>query len=381
MIYDVAVVGLGGMGSAILSQCAARGASVIGLEQFGAAHDLGASSGKSRLIRQAYFEDPAYVPLILRAYELWRELEHSSGAQLLTITGLLTVGEEDSEIMEGTRRAARAHNLRIEDLSQREATTRYPTLKFLPNESILFEADAGVLRPEAAIRAHLQQAKKNGAEMRFDVAMKEWRAIDEGFEISLSDESKVAARKLVLSLGPWFAQEMGKLGVQLRVQRNVQFWFTPATNVYDAPAFPPFLINRAGLPAPLYGFPNFGDGVKAAFHGGGELTDPSQLQREIDEARDLQPLVRGMNDWMPGAAQKFREAKVCMYSLTPDQHFVVDPHPGIPTSSCAEVFPDTALSSRRSLAKSRPISRWTAARDTRSIFCRCEGSADEKRAV
>src|SRR4030081_3142686 len=119
MIYDVAVVGLGGMGSAILAHCAARDASVVGLEQFGAAHDLGASSGKSRLIRKAYFEDPAYVPLVLRAYELWRELERESGEELLSITGLLSVGEEGSEIVEGTRRAAQVHDLDIQTLSAR----------------------------------------------------------------------------------------------------------------------------------------------------------------------------------------------------------------------------------------------------------------------
>src|SRR5450631_2481685 len=114
MGHDVAVVGLGGIGSAILAHCAARGASVIGLEQFGPAHDQGSSHGKTRMIRKAYFEDSAYVPLVLRAYELWRELERVADEELLRITGLLSVGEENSEIVEGTRRAAREHGLRID---------------------------------------------------------------------------------------------------------------------------------------------------------------------------------------------------------------------------------------------------------------------------
>src|SRR5258705_13105678 len=118
MRYDVAVVGLGGMGSAILAQTARRGASVIGLEQFTRGHDLGSSSGKSRMIRKAYFEDPAYVPLLLRTYELWRELERETNEEILRITGALLVGGEGSEIIRGSQRSAREHDLRIEVLSK-----------------------------------------------------------------------------------------------------------------------------------------------------------------------------------------------------------------------------------------------------------------------
>src|SRR5438874_9593736 len=128
MSYDVAIVGLGGMGSAIAAHCAARGASVIGLEQFQPVHDLGASQGKSRMIRKAYFENPAYVPLVLRAYELWSQLERDTGEELLQTTGVLSVGNESSQIIAGTRRAAKEHDLSVEYLSQREVNARYPML-------------------------------------------------------------------------------------------------------------------------------------------------------------------------------------------------------------------------------------------------------------
>src|SRR5438876_2903935 len=141
MGYDVAIVGLGGMGSAILSHCAVRGASVIGVEQFSPAHDLGSSHGKTRMIRKAYFEDPAYVPLVLRAYELWRELERTAGEEILRITGLLSVGEETSDIIRGTRRAASEHGLLVESLSQREVKARYPTLELRKDEVALLESD------------------------------------------------------------------------------------------------------------------------------------------------------------------------------------------------------------------------------------------------
>lgn len=327
MIYDVAVVGLGGMGSAILAECAVRGVTAIGLEQFQPAHEFGASIGKSRLIRKAYFEDPAYVPLVLRAYELWGELEKDSAESLLTITGLLTVGEEGSDIVEGTLRAARQHDLEIQHLDRNELATRFPTLKILPNESVLFETDGGVLKPEAAVSAQLRRANAAGAETRFEMKLEKWERRGKEFELRLSDGSKTFARKLILSLGPWFKETMGTLGVPIQVQRNVQCWFTPKTPAYAASDFPAFLVQRAGLPAPLYGFPDFADGVKAAFHGWGELTEAQDLEREIDHASDVEPLVRAMEGWMPGAAHTFREAKACMYSLTPDEHFVIDRHP------------------------------------------------------
>ena len=279
------------------------------------------------MIRKAYFEDPAYVPLVLRAYELWRELERASGEGFLRLTGVLSIGEESSEIIQGTRRAASQHDLALESLSQREVKARYPTLELRKDEAALFEPDGGVLNPELAVRAHLKVAESKGAEMRFGVAMESWQAEDRGFELGLSDGTRISAGKLVLSLGPWFQETLDVIGVPVRVQRNVQAWFSPATHAYDAPGFPPFLVDRRDLPAPLYGFPDFGDGIKAAFHGFGDLTDAKHINREIDHARDVQPIARALEQWMPGATGTFREAKPCMYTLTPDENFVIDHHP------------------------------------------------------
>jgi len=327
MVYDVAVVGLGGMGSAVLAHCAARGASVIGLEQFTPAHELGSSHGKARMIRKAYFEDPAYVPLVLRAYELWSELERATGQEILRITGLLSVGEESSEIIRGTIRAANEHDLRVVSLSREEFKSRYPTLKLWQDEVALFEVDGGVLNPERAIRAHLKHAEANGAKQRFGVTMQSWHPTDTGFDLLLSDGNRISARRLVLTLGGWFKEMLESLGVTIRVQRNIQAWFRPNTHVYDAPAFPGFLLNRKGLPAALYGFPDFGDGIKAAFHGFGDLTNSKEINREIQYAKDVEPIARELEGWMPGAAQTFLEATPCIYTLTPDQHFVIDHHP------------------------------------------------------
>lgn len=322
MDYDVAVVGLGGMGSAILAHCSARGAKALGLEQFERGHALGASAGRTRLIRKAYFEDPAYVPLLHRAYDLWRELERASGEELLSITGLLTVGPEDSEIIQGTKRSAREHGLAVEALSREAVAERYPKLLLRDDEVGVFEPDGGVLKPERAIAAHLKIAEAHGAELRFETEMKSWRAAGGGFELALSNGSSVSAGALVLSLGPWFLEQ----GIPIRVQRNVQVWFEPQSDAYTAQNFAGFLLDRAGLPAALYGFPDFGDGVKAAFHGHGDFTAAHNLARDIDLQRDVEPVARALEEWMPGAAGKFRDAKVCMYALTADHHFVIDSH-------------------------------------------------------
>jgi sarcosine oxidase len=328
MTFDVAVAGLGGVGSAIAAHCASRRASVIGLEQFGPAHDLGSSHGKSRMIRKAYFEDPAYVPLVLRAYELWHALERETGEGLLRITGVLSVGEENSEIISGTRRAASQHDLSVKTWSREEIKRRYPTLRLLDGEIALFETDGGVLDPELAVQAHLKVAQSNGADLRFNTVMESWNATDKGVEIRLSNGDHVLAKNLVLSLGPWFQKALESLGVPIRVQRNVQAWFSPETDAYDSERFPAFLLDRAGLPAPLYGFPDFGEGIKSAFHGLGELTTASEINRQVDLSRDVEPIVRVLEQWMPGSTQTFREAKPCMYTLTPDGHFVIDRHPG-----------------------------------------------------
>lgn len=326
-MYDAVVAGLGGMGSAALAHLALRGARVLGIEQFDVLHDLGASSGKTRLIRQAYFEDPAYVPMLLRAYELWRELERATGEEVLRLVGVLLAGAPESEVISGSLLAAYKHGLTIESLNAAELRVRYPMLLVRDDEVGVFEREAGAVFPERAIHAHLDLAREHGAQMRFNTGMRAWQSDGHGVSVDLSDGTSVRARSLVLTLGPWFSQALCDVGVKLDVQRNVQLWFTPQTAAYDATGFPAFLIERGSLPAPLYGFPDFGDGVKAAFHSLGAITDPDALVRQIDPQTDVQPVARALEDWMPGAAGAFREGKACMYALTPDRHFVIDRHP------------------------------------------------------
>jgi glycine/D-amino acid oxidase-like deaminating enzyme len=237
------------------------------------------------------------------------------------------VGQDTAEIVTGAERAAREHRLTLESLTAREIRRRYPMLRVHDNERGVFEPEGGVLDPERSVETLIQAAATAGAELHFGLAMEKWEASEDGIVIRLADGSAVKSRALVLSLGAWFKAALEKLGVAIRVQRNVQVWFTPATNQFAAGRMPAFLLERAGLPAPLYGFPDFGDGVKAAFHAHGDLTDAAHLKREIDPTRDIEPVAQAMEQWMPGAAASFRAAKPCPYTLTPDGHFVIDRHP------------------------------------------------------
>src|SRR5437867_2465880 len=182
-IFDVIIIGLGGMGSAAAYHLAARGKRVLGFDQFSPPHDKGSSHGKNRVIRQAYYEDPSYVPLLLRAYELWRELD------LLTITGGLMIGRPDSEVVAGSPHSARQHNLAHELLDAAQIRRRFR--QFTPsNETVaLFEKNAGFVRPEAAVRAHLERAARLGATLRFGE--------------KLTDLRKYDADQIVITAGAW----------------------------------------------------------------------------------------------------------------------------------------------------------------------------------
>lgn len=324
--FDAIVIGLGGMGSACVARLAERGLSVLGIEQFGPVHDRGASSGRTRLIRKAYFEDAAYVPMLLRAYDLWRDLEARTGADILDITGLLMAGSPSSPVLRGAIASAEQHALPLERLDARDVRRRFPAFAVRDDEVAVYENDGGVVFPEAAIEAHLGVAAAAGARLQFHTQVVAWRARAGRVQVERFDGSVVEAGHLVVTAGPWLGELAGDLGVDLRVQRNVQLWFESATTGLGPGQTPPYLIDRPELPAPLYGFPDFGHGIKAAFHAHGEMSDPDQLERGI-HATDVDPVRHALDAWLPGAAGALLGGKACMYTLTPDEHFVIAPHP------------------------------------------------------
>lgn len=312
------------MGSATLANLAERGAKVIGVEQFVPGHELGASAGRSRMIRKAYFEDPRYVPLLERAYAAWGNLEERTGKRLIERTGLLIAGRPESEIVRGTIESAELHGIALERLSASEIETGFRGTRTLPDEIGLFELDAGMVYPEAAIAAQLELATALGAELRYGLEVTGWRREpDRLLRIRGTDGSEFFSERLALCVGPWLERLPI---VPLTIQRNVQVWFSPKSDEFALRKFPAFLLDRTGFPAPLYGFPDCGDGVKAALHGYGATTHAAALDRVVHD-KDVEVVRAALGAWIPAAAGEFRFGKTCMYALTPDQNFIVDRHP------------------------------------------------------
>ena len=324
--FDVIVVGLGAMGSATLHQLAKRGFRVLGIEQFIPGHANGSSHGKSRIIREAYFEDPRYVPLVQRAYECWRALEAESGVTVFRQTGGLMLGAPDSEVVSGALLSARLHDLPHEVITAELVRERFPAFRPRAEDIGVIEPRAGVLAPELAIAAFVDVATRHGATVRSDEPMLSWRALEDGVEVTTS-RGTYRADKLVLTVGAWSGRVLRELGVPFVPQRNVLYWFTPAANPewFTPERFPIFLQElHGGLTS--YGFPDMGDGVKIALHHYGEQVDPDSLRRTVgdDEIAFMRSLLA---QYMPDANGALRDAAACMYTNVPDDHFVIDWHP------------------------------------------------------
>ncbi|HEX3467059.1 MAG TPA: N-methyl-L-tryptophan oxidase [Candidatus Elarobacter sp.] len=337
MTYDTIVLGLGGMGSAVAAHVAARGRRVLGLERFGPAHGRGSSHGESRIIRQAYFESPDYVPLLRRAYALWDALEARTEMKLRAQTGGLFVGRPDSAVVAGTLESARRWDLE-HDIYDAAALRRvFPNVTPLDDEIAVYEAVAGAVFPEPAVRAHLLVAADAGAELRFGVRVTGWEAGDAGVRVTLAGGDRVEARRLAICAGPWFAQLAPELGIPLRVERKVQFWFAPLDHAAVTPEhLLIYAVQRDGQEM-FYGFPDFGGGAKIAHHGRGDAADPDALDRAVSDD-EIEYARAALASFVPAAAGAFVRADPCLYTLTPDEHFVIGPHPGHPNVVVAGGF-------------------------------------------
>ena len=329
MSYDVVVVGLGGMGSAAAHHLAARGQKVLGLERHTPAHDKGSSHGGSRIIRQSYFEDPSYVPLLLRAYELWERLEADSGQDVMTLTGGLFLGREDTLTFSGSLRASRQWGLPHEVLDAAEVRRRFPTLAPAADEVALFEAKAGFVRPEATVAAHLSLAARAGAELHFQEPVLSWESTARGVRV-VTAAGSYDAGQLVIAPGAWAPDLLADLGVPIEVERQVMFWFQPLHGVdpYRPDRHPIYIHeDRDGLQ--VYGFPAIDGtegGAKVAFFRHGVACTPDTIDRTVSDG-EVAHIREHAARLLPTLPSRFLDAATCMYSNTPDQHFVVARHP------------------------------------------------------
>jgi sarcosine oxidase len=323
--YDVAIVGLGAMGSAAAWQLSTRGLRVLGLDRHTPPHHFGSSHGHARIIREAYFEHPQYVPFVQRAYALWDALSAATGAGLLQRTGGLMIGREDGRLVTGARQSARLHRLPCELWSAAAVRERVPALSPDADMVGLWEPRAGVLFPERAIAAMLGAARAAGAELVYDTIVTGWTVDREGVTLATRTQDYHAARA-ILAAGPWVPDLLPTLGLPLTVERAVQHWFRPGAHELSGPDRLPIFILEYERDRLLYGLPDTGRGVKIAKHHQGERTTADTVRRHVgeDERLEMQALVER---WLPRVAGPLTEATVCLYTNTPDHDFILDYHP------------------------------------------------------
>jgi sarcosine oxidase len=316
--YDVAVVGLGAMGSHTALELATRGRRVLGIDRHRPPHTLGSTHGRTRIIREAYFEEPLYVPIVQRAYDLWRRLEERSGARLLTVTGGLMLGASDSEVVAGARASAVEHGLPFEELSARQVRERFPAYAVPDEHEAILEPRAGFLEPEAAVEATLALAAAAGAELRFDEPVREL----EGNALRTARGTYVADR-VVVAAGPWLPELVPGLAALFTAARQPLLWLDPQEPALFTPERFPVFVWEWKPGWAFYGFPDVGDGFKVAVHHHGEATTPDAVDRRLrpDDEEAIRELVRR---FFPAGDGELREFAVCLYTNTPDEHFVID---------------------------------------------------------
>ena len=321
MGVDVIVAGLGAHGSSAAYRLAARGASVLGFDRFARGHTLGSSGGLSRIIRLSYYEHPDYVPLLRRAWTLWRDLERESGDKLLTETGGLYAGEPEGELLAGALESARTHRLEHEVLDVAALRERYPLFEWPDGWQGVFEPQAGWLAPERSIETHLRLAEQNGATLRFEQPIAGWTSTREGVRVTTATGA-FEAKQLVIAAGAWESQLAPSLASELSVERNVLLWFEPTAQREAFARLPIYIVDDTDRI--FYGFPYIdGQGVKVAGLHFGDKADPDTIDRTVS-AGDEERVRRWLRRRMPLANGERRDARVCMYTNTPDAHFIID---------------------------------------------------------
>ena len=335
---QVAVIGIGAMGSASLWQLAERGVSVVGFEQFEPGHDRGSSHGETRIYRTAYLEGPGYVPLARRAVELWRQLQDVTGVELLTENGALMLGLRDSSVITATMRSIRAHDLQHELLDEVQLRSRYPGHRIAPGEVAIHENDAGFVRPERAIRTAVARALDLGARLVTNKCIDSIELGPDGVRV-IAGDVVCEAHHAIVSVGSWLGTFLPELKLPLRVTRQLPGWYpVERPELFTPDRFPVFLRDLGDRADPsdviaadstFYGFPTLdGKTIKVAVHREGPLTEPDALDRTV--TRDDLAEVRGyIQAFLNGVSSEPVRTEVCMYTNTPDHDFLVGSPPGM----------------------------------------------------
>ena len=317
---DVAIVGLGAMGSMAAWRLASRGARVIAFDRYEPPHTMGSSHGQSRIIRSAYYEGPGYVPLVREAFELWRALERESDESILTMTGALMIGPPDSELVAGSLLSAREWGLEHEVLQPADVHRRFPRYRLSDEEIAVYDLAAGFVRPEKAIEAALARARALGAEIHTGVTVER---VEPGV-VQIGRKS-LRAGHVIACTGAWNSTGiLPQLDMPLEVTRQCMVWFRPRTPSLHTPeAAPVFVHGTTGDAIHAYGFPSVdGETVKIGVSGDHTPQHPDSIDRVVHPA-DVQPAVRYAERALPDLDPDPVRSVICLQENSPDRHFVI----------------------------------------------------------
>ena len=332
--YDVAVLGMGTMGSFAAYWLARRGHSVVGFDRFAPPHRHGSHSGDSRVYRVAYPEGSGYVPLARQAGRLWDDLGEIWEGKLLHRIGMLHMGNPESDFIGDVAECARVHKIEMQRLQAEEVRQRYPAFQ-IPDEYVgMFDPEAGWIDVHAALLQSRSEAEMLGAEIHLHSQVLRWKATKGSVTVQTADGEYQASR-LIVTAGAWANTLLRDLGLPLTVRRKVLAWFEPlAPQMFDEGRVPVFTFPENWI----YGFPDIqGKGVRLAEHLGGEDVASADGDIAAPNAADIDPIRATMAKYTPslagappGSAAKLLRSEVCLYTLTPDEDFVIDHHPEHP---------------------------------------------------
>ncbi|WP_299428924.1 N-methyl-L-tryptophan oxidase [uncultured Meiothermus sp.] len=334
---DVIVVGLGAMGSASLYQLARRGARVIGIDRHRPPHIYGSSHGETRITRQAIGEGAAYVPLVLRSHQIWRELEAQTGESLLRACGGLILSGEVGEalhhgkpqFLQRTLQAAQQFGIAHEVLNATQIGERFPQFDLTGDETGYFEPGAGLVYPERCVQVQLEQAQSLGAVWQTGETVLQISPTPDGVQVE-TDKARYHAAKVVVSAGSWAGELLGEPFARvLRVYRQVLFWLEAKNpQAYLPERFPIFIWMFGSAEGEhFYGLPQVSQGVKVATEQSRVSTHPDQVERTVAEAEAQTMFTRYVQGRLKGLGSTCLKAATCLYTSTPDGDFILDHHP------------------------------------------------------
>ena len=325
--YDIVVLGVGAMGSATLYSLAKRGYNVCGIEQFGIPHEKGSAHGETRLIRKAYFEHPDYISLLHYAYDEWEELNEVSGQELFTKNGLVIAGSPDSKVIKGVKECYSQHDLPHEILNVAEAHMRWPEINLPEDTEVYYDPIAGYLHVEKCVSEFCRLAVDEGATLFTNEKVFQWQTDSNSMVTVTTDNQTLSADRLIITCGAWASEVLQKLDLNLEIWRKLLFWYdAPDLDPFRSEEFPSFFVEKDE--GGFYGFPAVSsDGVKIAEHYHKEVVShPEKLNRRVDAGEDA-AVSNFVSQTLPKLRTSPNKSVVCMYTMSPDENFILDHHP------------------------------------------------------